>query len=153
MASLQAGDPESEAYGMVIQDPRQVLKDYSLEKFADTQMQELVDDLGLASVAGPEKVQVDGKEALRYQVKGLFDSVEVVYLYTFVETQDRFLKVVTWSLASSFDDNKPVLEQVSTSIRELKGLPSPTPNAGDSVDPAVIPTQQQPGVFDRDPQA
>lgn len=152
VASVQAGDTDAEAYGMVVTDPRRALKDYSLERFAATQMQELVSDLGLASVGGPETVQVDGKDALRYQLKGLFDGVEVVYLYTFVETPDRFLKVVTWSLASRFEENRETLERVSAGVRELKPLPEPTPEATDS-DPAVVPPQQEPGVFDRDPDA
>lgn len=153
VAAVQAGDPDTEAYGMVIEDPRKPLKDYTLERFADVQMQQLVTGLGLASLSAPRQVQVDGKEAVQYQLKGFFDQIEVVYLYTFVETPDRFLKVVTWSLASEFDDNKEVLEQVATSVRELKGLPSPTPEASNPVDPAVVPTQNNPGVFDRDPNA
>ncbi len=152
VASVQAGDTGAEAYGMVVTDPRGALKDYSLERFAATQMQELVSDLGLASVGGPETVQVDGKDALQYQLKGLLDGVEAAYLYTFVETPDRFLKVVTWSLASRFEENRETLERVSTGVRELKPLPEPTPEPAVS-DPAVVPTQQEPGVFDRDPDA
>lgn len=153
VAAVQAGDPDTEAYGMVIEDPRKPLKDYTLERFADVQMQQLVTGIGLASLSAPKKVQVDGKDAVQYQLKGFFDQIEVVYLYTFVETPDRFLKVVTWSLASEFDGNKEVLEQVSTSVRELKGLPSPTPEPSNTTDPAVVPTQQGPGAFDRDPNA
>lgn len=152
VAAVQVGDNDTEAYGVVVQDPRRPLNDYSLARFAGTQMQELVSDLGLASVAGPETVQVDGKDALQYRLKGLFDGVEVVYLYTFVETPDRFLKVVTWSLASRFEENRETLERVSTSVRELKPLPEPTPETTSS-DPAVVPPQKEPGVFDRDPNA
>jgi hypothetical protein len=153
VAAVQAGDPEAEAYGVVIEDPRKPLKDYTLERFAEAQMQQLVTGIGLASLSAPERVQVDGKDAVQYQLKGFFDQIEVVYLYTFVETPDRFLKVVTWSLASEFEDNKDVLEQVATSVRELKGLPSPTPEPSNTTDPAVVPTQNNPGVFDRDPNA
>jgi hypothetical protein len=152
-AAVQARDPDTEAYGMVIEDPRKPLKDYTLERFADVQMEQLVTRLGLASLSAPKKVQVDGKEAIQYQLKGFFDQIEVVYLFTFAETPDRFLKVVTWSLASEFEDNQEVLEQVATSVRELKGLPSPTPEPSNTTDPAVVPTQQGPGAFDRDPNA
>lgn len=152
-AAVQARDPDTEAYGMVIEDPRKPLKDYTLERFADVQMEQLVTRLGLASLSAPKKVQVDGKDAVQYQLKGFFDQIEVVYLFTFAETPDRFLKVVTWSLASEFEDNKEVLEQVAASVRELKGLPSPTPEPSNTTDPAVVPTQQGPGAFDRDPNA
>lgn len=152
VAALQAGDPESEAYGVVIVDPRKPFSSMDLARFADRQMQQLVTRVGLANLSGPETVEVDGKPALRYQLKGFHNSVEVVYLYTFIETPDRFLKAITWSLASKFEQNRPVLEQVAASIRELEGLedeqePAPSPDEEVS-DPAQIPAQD-PGLIDR----
>jgi hypothetical protein len=136
-AALQAGDLDREAYGVVIEDPREPFKNMDLGKFADTEMQKLVTRRGLVNLTGPKLVQVDGNQAVQYQIKGSFDEIELVYLYTFIETPDRFLKVITWSLADKFDQNKPVLEDVTTSVRQLKDLePSPTPSSGD---PGVAP--------------
>ncbi len=148
-ASLQAADLDREAYGVVIEDPREPFKNMDLGKFADTEMQKLVSRRGLVNLTGPKLVQVDNKQAVQYQIKGLFDEIELVYLYTFIETPDRFLKVITWSLADKFDKNKPVLEEVTTSVRQLKDLePSPTPSAGDpGVEPPPAPVD--PNQIDR----
>ena len=136
-AALQAADLDREAYGVVIEDPREPFKAMDLGKFADTEMQKLVTRVGLANLAGPKLVEVDGNQAVQYRIRGLYNEVEVVYLYTFVETPDRFLKVVTWSLADKFEDNRPILEEVTTSVRQLKALEaSPAPTGAD---PGVAP--------------
>ncbi|HEX2053382.1 MAG TPA: hypothetical protein VHJ78_06630 [Actinomycetota bacterium] len=147
VAALQAGDPNREAYGVVIEDPRRVFASMDLAKFADQQMQELAKRVGLANLTGPERLTVDGKPALQYRLKGFHNAVEVVYLYTFVETPDRFLKIITWSLASNFERNKGVLEQVTASIRELKPLPeaSATP-AAPQPDAGQVPVQNPGGI-------
>lgn len=150
VAALQAGDRISEAYAVVIADPRKPFASMDLAKFADQQMQQLVTRVRLANLTGPEQVTVNGKDALQYQLKGFHNSVEVVYLYTFVETEDRFLKVISWSLASNFDKNKDALEQVSASIRELKPLEETPASSGDAPpDPAQIPAPQDPATIDR----
>lgn len=148
-AALQAGDLDREAYGVVIEDPREPFKNMDLGKFADTEMQKLVSRRELVNLTGPKLVQVDDNQAVQYQIKGLFDEIELVYLYTFIETPDRFLKVITWSLADKFDKNKPVLEEVTTSVRQLKDLePSPTPSAGEQGVPQP-PAPVDPNQIDR----
>lgn len=158
VAALEAGDSDTEAYGVVIADRRSLYASMDLAKFADQQVQELAKGVGLANLKGPERVTVDGKDALQYELKGFRNAVEVVYLYTFVETPDRFLKVITWSLASNFDSNRRVLEQVTGSIRELKPLEEeagpatqapPAPEDPAQPDPAQVPTLQDPGGIDR----
>ncbi|HVL50486.1 MAG TPA: hypothetical protein VM754_03150 [Actinomycetota bacterium] len=149
VAALQAADHQNEAYGVVIEDPRSAFSSMELGRFADQEMQQLVARVGLADLSGPEQVSVDGKDAVRYQLKGFHNEVEVVYLYTFVETPDRFLKVITWSLASHFDQNREVLERVAVSVRELKPLEEPTPSPDTQPDPAQIPPPQDPAGIDR----
>lgn len=148
VASLQAGDTVAEAYAVVIEDPRRAFASLDLAGFADRQMQQQVTRVGLANLGGPETLTVDGKPAVRYRLKGFHNAVEVVYLYTFVETPDRFLKVVAWSLSPNFEDNRQTLERVSASVRELQGLPEPDPAPTEVGDPAEIPPQD-PGVIDR----
>lgn len=122
VAVLQAGDRSAEAYAVVIEDPREPFQNIDLGRFADTEMQELAAQVGLANLSGPTLVDAGEYEGLQYRLRGFFDSVEVVYLYTFIETPTRFIKVITWSLAERFDDNQPVLEQVAASVRELQPM-------------------------------
>lgn len=140
-AALQAGDPEAEAYAVVIEDPRAPFQAFDLGRFADTQMQELVGAVELANLAEPRLVPVGDREAIQYQLTGVLNGVEVAYLYTFIETPDRFLRVVAWSLASNFTANRDELEAVAASVRQLQDLPaapSPTEPAEPEA-PAVAP--------------
>lgn len=121
-AELQAGNRESDVYCLVVVDPREFFEDFSLGNFADTEIQRFVDTVGDPSLSGPELVIVDDREALQYEVTGVVDGQDVVYLYTFAETPDRFLKIVAWSIGSRFEDNVEEMQQVTQSVRQLEPL-------------------------------
>lgn len=125
-AALQAADRDAEAYAVVIEDPRAPFQAMDLGRFADTQMQKLVGTVELANLAEPRLVPVGDREAIQYQLTGILNGVEVAYLYTFIETPDRFLRVVAWSLAPNFTANRSTLEEVAASVRQLKDLPAAT---------------------------
>lgn len=144
-AVLQAGDRDSDVYGLVVVDPREFFKDRSLGNFADTEIQRFVDTVGDPTLSGPELVIVDDREALQYEVAGVVDGQDVVYLYTFAETPDRLLKIVTWSIGSRFEDNVEEMQQVTESVRQLEPLgevkPSPLESADDvPTEPTTAPS-------------
>lgn len=142
VAVLQAADREKEAYALLIVDPRKPFEGTNLGKFADGQVQKFLESVTEPKLTGPELVIIDGDEALRYEIEGKAEDVDVVYLYTFMETPDRFLKAVTWSLAENYDDNKELLAAVTESIKQLKAVEEPTPSPeaeGPSPDAGVSP--------------
>lgn len=147
VAVLQAADLQREAYAILIADPKRPFEGTSLGSFADTQIQTFVESVADARMRGPELVIIDGEEALQYEVEGTADNVEVVYLYTFMETPDRFLKAVTWSLAGNYDRNEDTLTAVTESIRQLKPLeesPSPAASPDATLSPAPSPSPSPP---------
>jgi hypothetical protein len=139
VAVLQAADREKEAYALLIADPRKPFEGTNLGKFADGQVQKFLESVTEPKLSGPELVIIDGDEALQYEIEGMAEDVGVVYLYTFSESPDRFLKAVTWSLAENYDDNKEVLAAVTESIKQLKAVeePTPSPGATDSPSPSA----------------
>lgn len=141
-AELQAGDREVDAYGLVVVDPREFFEDLTLGKFADIEIQKFVDTVGDPTLSGPELVLVDDREALQYEIRGIVDEQNIVYLYTFAETPDRFLKIVTWSVASRFDANKQDLQQVTQSVRQLEPLGEVQPSP--QQEPVDVPTDPTP---------
>jgi len=128
VAVLQAADRDKEAYALLIVDPRTPFGGMALGRFADGQVQKFLESVTEPRLKGPELVIIDGDEALQYEIEGKAEDVEVVYLYTFMESPDRFLKAVTWSLAENYDDNKAVLAAVTESIKQVKALEEPTPS-------------------------
>lgn len=140
-AELQAGNRDSDVYGLVVVDPREFFEDLSLGNFADTEIQRFVDTVGDPALSGPELVIVDDREALQYEVTGVVDGQDIVYLYTFAETPDRFLKIVTWSIGSRFEDNVEEMQQVTESVRQLEPLGEVKPSPDESADDVPIPTE------------
>lgn len=138
-AELQAGNRESDVYGLVVVDPREFFEDLSLGNFADTEIQRFVDTVGDPALSGPELVIVDDREALQYEVAGVVDGQDVVYLYTFAATPDRFLKIVTWSIGSRFEHNVEEMQQVTESVRQLEPLGEVKPSPAESEDD--VPTE------------
>lgn len=149
VAVLQAANRTAEAYALLIADPKGPFEGIPLQDFADAQVKKFQESLASPQDSGPEKVTIDGKQALQFQIEGTAEDVEVVYLYTFIETDDNFLKVLTWSLAENFDDNKNKLADVTSSVRQLKATgeateqgpgESPSPDAvAPEVDPPASP--------------
>lgn len=143
-AVLQAGNRDSDVYGLVVVDPREFFEDLSLGTFADIEVQRLADTVGDPTLSGPELVIVDDSEALQYQLSGVVDEQNIVYLYTFAETPDRFLKILTWSLGSRFEENVDEMQQVTESVRQLEPLgevrPSPEKSPDIPVEPTPLPS-------------
>ena len=144
VAVLQAANLEQEAYALVIVDPKQPFAETTLGEFADGQVQKFLESVTNSKLSGPDLVIVNGEEALQYEIEGEADTVDVVYLYTFMETPDRFLKVVTWSLADNYGRNKAVLEAVTQSVRQLRALEEESPSPGASPGATLSPAAPSP---------
>lgn len=143
-AALQAGNREDELYVVVVVDPREFFAELSLGQFADTEIQRFVDTVAEPELLGPQLVIVDDSEALQYEVRGVVDEQNVVYLYTFAETSDRFLKIVSWTLSSRYDEHANTMQRVIESVRQLEPLgdvrPSPRDGSGTPVQPTPLPS-------------
>ena len=149
VAVLQASDRGREAYALLIVDPKKPFEGTALGRFADTQVQKFLESVGDAKLKGPDLVIIDGNEALQYEIEGQAEAVDVTYLYTFMESDDSFLKAVTWSLADNYRSNKRTLAAVTESIRQVKTVeesPSPAPDAspGATLSPGVSPSPAPP---------
>lgn len=140
VAVLQAANRTEEAYALLIVDPRAPFEGMPLKDFAGAQVTKFKESLQSPTDGGSKAVTIDGKQGLQYQIKGTAEDVEVVYLYTFIETDDNFLKVLTWSLAENFDNNKNKLAGVASSVRQVKatkGAAGPGPGESPSPDAAA----------------
>ncbi|MGQ0680046.1 MAG: hypothetical protein ACT4OM_10420 [Actinomycetota bacterium] len=128
VAVLQAANRSDEAYAVFIVDPKAPFEGTPLASFAATEVERLQESLDEPRVGQPETLSVGGSSAVQYQVDGKADGVDVIYLYTFVETDDNFLKVAAWSLQDRFEDNEQTLKQVTLGVRQIRATASPVPS-------------------------
>ena len=119
-ADLQASNRAEECYIIVLTDSKDDFEDMTLVKHSETTRKSLLSSLTAPEVLGPTKMTIDGKPALQYEIRGSIDNLKVTYLHTTVETPKHFQQILTWTLRSRFDKNKPILQQVATSFREVR---------------------------------
>lgn len=74
-------------------------------------------DVGLTNT-GKTSVTINGMPALRYNLEGRIDGVNVRYLATMVEGKDHFHQVHGWTLRSREEANVPKLLTVVDSFQE-----------------------------------
>jgi len=120
-AVVEVGNEFAEQYLVVISEPRvDFASDVDLQRYADVCLGLMKENLRDVEVAPPREVVVNGRKALRYEIRGTVDFVNVVYLATFVEGQNSFHQVLAWTMKSRFDSAKPALEAAADSFVEIE---------------------------------
>ncbi len=137
-ADLQASNREAEAYALVIPDLKQEFVNPKLEDFATMAKDNFIKGIQNPNVTGPRQLTLNGKPAIRYEIQGVAENVRVVYLMTLMETDSRFLQAIAWSLPDRLSENRPILEDVTASIRETRPA-SPSPPTAPGAPPAAPP--------------
>lgn len=123
-ADLQASNREAESYVVVISDLKQDLQeDVTLEEFGDFAVQQFMaglndPDLSFADLDEPERVESSGLEGLRYEISASPDDLDLSYLFTVIESPDRFTQVVAWTERPRMDEQRQTLEAISDSVTQ-----------------------------------
>lgn len=87
-----------------------------IENYKDTSTSEV--PIQNATYTQPQLAVVNGKSASRFEIAGTVKGIRANYVITVAEGKDSYYQIVTWTLASKFDKNKPVLVAASDSFRE-----------------------------------
>ena len=120
-ASIGVGNKFDENYAIVISDS---MEDFgnppALEDFATVQLRLFTKRLGSVKVSEAVAVADYDPPAIRYEVRARIDKLDVAYMVTFLRTEKRFAQIITWTLASRWEDNRGILERVSNSLQELE---------------------------------
>ena len=120
-ASIGVGNKFDENYAIVISDS---MEDFShppaLEDFATVQLRLFTKRMESVEVSEGVAVADYDTPAIRYEVRAMIDNLNVAYMVTMLKTEKRFAQIITWTLASRWDDNRGILERVSNSLQELE---------------------------------
>ncbi len=136
-ATLQASNRSGELYVAVIRESK---GDYGktanldfLTNLLREHMRKTVSDSVLTE---PIAVTIGGYPAKQFEVSGEVENIKVSYLYSVVDTPQNFYQVITWTLTSRMENNRPKLLEVINSFKEV--------NAGDSLPPIPAATIKKP---------
>jgi hypothetical protein len=132
-AMLQASNRLSEVYVVIIGESK---KDFSgqmsLNDFTQLVQSGIVEQLKNPEVTKFTPINVSSYQARQFEASGEIEKINVKYLYATVETPGSFYQVITWTLPSRYERNKPILEKVINSFKEntpdSEDMPLPTPS-------------------------
>lgn len=121
-ASIQTGKMIDGQYAIVITESK---KDFaaglSLDDFTDaikenTRKNVLLQDI-VISEAKP--LTINGYPAQQFEANGTAAGIKINWIYTMVDAPKNYHQVLTWSLASKYVQNKPVLLEIANSFKEI----------------------------------
>jgi hypothetical protein len=117
-ADLQVANTSEENYLIVLSDLKSELGDFTIEKHAELTRGFIEDGITVNSISDGTKLTINSKPAIQYEIRGVVNEIDVVYLHTTIETQDYFHQLIAWTLPSEFSTNGPILQSVINSFQE-----------------------------------
>lgn len=118
-AELQASDRANEMYVIVMSENKEDFRDMTVENHSQLTRSALTEKLKAPEVSAPAQVTIGGLKGTQYEIRGGVDNLSVTYLHTTVESPTHFHQILAWTLTISFDKNRPVLDAVIQSFKEV----------------------------------
>jgi hypothetical protein len=119
-AELQASNRIKELYVIVLSESKEDFQDMTLDKHSEITRGTLIKSLTEPQTSAPTSLKVNGHPAVQYEIRGFINNLSVVYLHTTVETEKSIHQILTWTLKSMYEKNKPALQKVTESFKEVK---------------------------------
>ncbi|MGK7872348.1 MAG: hypothetical protein AB4426_03240 [Xenococcaceae cyanobacterium] len=118
-ADIQVANTWDESYLIVLSDSKTDFEDITLEEHSQITSQILLENVKNAQVSSePKELEINGRPAVQYEIRGSVDRIKIIYLHTTVDGKESFHQLVAWTLPSKFQKNRPVLESVINSFKE-----------------------------------
>ncbi len=128
VANFQAANPLAEQYAIVISESK---KDFTGDMTLDEYVELISKDIGSridnAEISDKKSYTINGYPATQFEVSGSVSKINAKWIYTFIDAPNNFHQILTWTLASKYDDNKSVLLDVTNSFKELDETAPPAP--------------------------
>jgi DnaJ-class molecular chaperone len=119
-AELQASNRKKELYVIVLSESKEDFQDMTLDRHSEITRATLVKSLTEPQTSAATTLKVNGHPAVQYEIRGFINNLSVIYLHTTVETEKNIHQILTWTLKSMYDKNKPALQKVTESFKEVK---------------------------------
>jgi len=121
-ATLQVANPREELYAIII---RETKSDFPSGTTLDTVVG-IVEDNARKAISGAEvsaitPTTIGGFPAKQLEVGGTVSGLKAKYLYAVVESPTSFYQIMTWTLDARYGSNKPKMQEVINSFKEVGG--------------------------------
>lgn len=124
-ASLQQSDTARPLYVVVIDESKEEMRkhelDYDLDLyFSNIVSRSFVESLPGVAITPPQKIKLNGADALVSDITGETAAEKVYYKIAVVETPSAFYQVLTWTDASKKEEMEKEMKLIVSSFSELK---------------------------------
>lgn len=118
-AEIQVGNAAEEAYLIVLNERKEDLYGWNLDKHSRVTLGRLLTGVASPTVKGPVSLTIGGSPAVQYEIRGAAENRNIVYLHTTVDGPKHFSQILAWTLPSKSGVVIPRLRQAISTFREL----------------------------------
>ncbi|MFN8392836.1 MAG: hypothetical protein U0136_21260 [Bdellovibrionota bacterium] len=111
--AIEAGD---ETYTTIWTEPKEDFVKMDLDTLAKKRVDEMSKKLAGPTVGPGKQVVVGKQKGLQFEVGGGIDNYNISYLYTILEGEKNYFRVLQWTLKSKYPAKRPLYEQVLQSF-------------------------------------
>jgi hypothetical protein len=122
---IQAKSTDKTAFVIVLSEAKGDLKIKSVKEYMDVIMKaqrgkKILED---RTESEPKKLKINGADAIQLEVRGTSKNVNLAYLETFIEFQNRWCHVTTWTVPSNWDECQADFRAIYESLKEVPKSP------------------------------
>lgn len=111
-ASLTFGDPEEDAFLMVIVEDKSDMFGWNLAKMSYVTVAQTVAAMDFPEVEPPTHFQIDGSDAVRWDLRGATSGAQVRFAKIAVDGPTAYIQLIGWTGLSAWDEKGPVVEGI-----------------------------------------
>lgn len=120
VASLQLGNLMSEQYLLIISEEKRVfVPEFGIREYAETISEQMLEVLENPVESELVSGETGGYPSFQREFEGEIEGMGIAYLNTFVEGEEAFHQILTWTLRERREKNFPIFRKVIDSFREL----------------------------------
>ncbi len=119
VADLQMGNLFKEAYTIVISENKADFEDLTMAEHSEITRSMIKEGIKNCVESEPELLEIGGNRAVRYQLTGSVDGLNLIYWHVTIETSQHYHQMLLWSLKSKFTKNQADFDSVIQSFEEV----------------------------------
>jgi hypothetical protein len=117
VAELQFADTTSNAFFMAIIESKDDLFGWNLTRHSMVTLGQILSITDFPELSPPTYFEVDGYPSVQYELRGVSQGTQIIYLHTTIDGPTRFFQIPVWSVRSKWDVNQSALREILESIQ------------------------------------
>lgn len=145
-AEINVEAPLKEQYAIVLTESADIFtEDMTLDDYFELVSESMKESVINTAFTEPERIEIDNKPALLFQIHGEVDKIKVSYLIAIVEGESNYYQIITWTLQEKFEDYKDLYMDIINSFKTHEENVSTnknnsTPNEGEKTYKKIVST-------------